>query len=145
MRLFIYAMAILNLCAGEARASEPILGHWFFYKKIYLGHEMPEPPSATLRMHFEFEANGVSVLYWWHEGEGDFCRRRGKYSVQGSMLVDEVIWVDPDNSEKCSDDPDMQLGRKTKTPYYFRGPDLALKFHIGDEELDLVWKKLEEK
>lgn len=123
-------------------AATPVDGHWLFYKKLYQGQEMPEGPNATLRMHFEFLPDGESLLYWWHEGEDDFCRRRGRFTVEADQIVDEVTWVDPANARICADDPDMRLGRKTRTPYYFYGPDLALRFHLGDENLDFVWKKI---
>jgi hypothetical protein len=136
------AFLLLFLWA-EAGAASAVEGHWFFYKKIYQKQEIPEPPGATLRMHFEFSPAGESSLYWWHEGEGDYCRRTGKYAVDGGHIVDEVTWVDPRNSKHCGQDPDMQLGRRTRSSFYFHGPDLAIRFHLGDEPLDLVWKKIE--
>lgn len=138
-------LLVVALFAFHAEANGPRLeGHWFFYKKIYKKQEMPEPPDATLRMHFEFSAAGESYLYWWHEGEGDLCRRKGKYTIEEGQIVDEVTWVDPENTRFCGEDPDMQLGRKTRTPFYFHGEDLAIRFHLADETLDLVWKKVEE-
>ncbi len=95
-------------------------------------------------MHYEFSASGESSLYWWHEGEGDFCRRKGTYRLEEGQIVDEVKWLDPKNTSRCGDDLDMRLGRLTRTPYIFYGPDLAIRFHLGDETLDMVWKKLEE-
>lgn len=147
MRRLLPCLALLFLLAPFASAgvnpgTEPVVGHWFFYKKLYQGQEMPEPPGATLRMHFEFLEGGESLLYWWHEGEGDHCKRKGKYYVEDGHIVDEVTWVDPENTMHCSQDPDMHLGRKTRTPYYFYGQDLALRFHLGDEPLDLIWKKM---
>lgn len=134
---------LLALISINANAQGSVVeGHWFFYKKIYQNQEIPEPPGATLRMHFEFSAKGESTLYWWHEGEKDLCRRKGIYSVEEDQIVDEVTWVDPKNSYHCVQDPDMQLGRRTRTPFYFRGGDLAIRFHLGDESLDLVWKKI---
>ncbi len=144
MRLFPF-LAVLLVCSPLASAGEfGVEGHWFFYKKIYQNHEMPEPPDATLRMHFEFSPQGESALYWWHEGEGDMCRRKGVYYVEEDQIVDKITWVDPANTRDCSQDPDMQLGRQTRTPFYFYGEDLAIRFHLGEENLDLVWKKIKE-
>jgi len=141
VKTIAFLLLIFSIRVG---AAEPSLeGHWFFYKKIYQKQEMPEPPGATLRMHFEFSAAGESSLYWWHEGEKDMCRRKGKYYVEADQIIDEVTWVDPENSRHCGQDQDMQMGRRTRTPFYFYGPDLAIRFHLGDETLDLVWKKIE--
>lgn len=134
-------LALLFLLSFSAQA-QPIEGHWFFHKKIYQGQEMPEPPSATLRMHFVFSPPGESTLSWWHEGEEDHCARKAVYSVEGNLLLEEVIWVDPENSSFCAEDPDMQLGKKSRTPFYFYGNDLAIRFYLGDEPLDLIWRKL---
>lgn len=131
-----------SLSAHAEPVSESVVGHWQFYKKIFQEQEMPEGPEATLRLHFEFSADGVSRLYWWHEGERDHCSRKARYQFDGSFLSEEVFWVDPENTYGCDRDPDMQLGRRTKTPVTFRGGDLVLSFHLGDEPLYLVWKKL---
>lgn len=134
--------ALLMFCFGvEALAGSSVEGRWRFYKKIYQGNEMPEAPGATLRMFFEYGEAGDSHLYWWHEGESDHCSRRGRYHIEAGHIVEEVTWVDPLNTFSCAQDPDMQLGRRTRTPYYFQGNDLALRFHLGDEPLDLIWRK----
>lgn len=141
MRAFFLAL-LLAVGAVPARA-EPdpaLVGGWRFYKKVYQGIEMPEGPGATLRMFYEFNEAGESYLYWWHEGDTDHCGRKGRYSTEAGFLVEEVVWVDPENTYGCSRDPDMQLGRRTRTPYYFRDGDFALQFSLGDERLDLVWK-----
>lgn len=141
LKILLFLIALLpRPSMAEAPSIE---GHWIFYKKIYLGQEIPEHPGATLRMHFEFSAAGESLLYWWHEGEDDLCRRRGEYSVEDGYLLERVTWVDPENAPHCSRDPDMQPGNSTRTPFYFHGRDLAIRFHLGNEPLDLVWKKIE--
>jgi len=144
MSRLLLLLTVVVTCLPSLASASVLDGHWFFYKKIYQNQHMPEPPSATLRMHFEFSPEGESTLYWWHEGEGDYCHRKGRYLVEKDQLVDEVTWLDPKNTHFCGNDPDMQLGRRTRTPFYFSGPDLALRFHLGDENLDFVWKKIEE-
>lgn len=140
-----WALLFLFLMPYGALAEDPsVVGHWFFYKKIYQGQEMPEPVNASLRLHFEFSAEGESFLYWWHEGDTDHCARKGRYHYEGGVLTDEIIWVDPKNTRECADDIDMQLGRKTRTPVHFIGDDLAIRFQIDGEPLDMVWKKLGE-
>ena len=139
-----YFILILLWCFPSlVWAADPsVVGHWFFYKKVYQGEDMLEPPGATLRLHFEFSAKGESFLYWWHEGAGDHCARRGQYTFNGGVLFDEIVWVDPKNSPECADDQDMQMGRKTKTPIHFIGDDLAIQFQLDGEPLDMVWKKI---
>ncbi len=119
-----------------------IEGHWFFYKKIFKGTEMPEPPSATLRLHFEFYGDGTNKLYWWHEGENDLCTRWGKYTWDGQWLNDEIVKVDPKNHPSCSRDPDMQLGKISKSPVWIENGELKLLLHIGDDDLIYVWRKV---
>ena len=154
-RLFPVPLALLCLLAARPAAADPVtnpsspapapapslVGNWVYFEKVYNGQELPDPPSATLRMHFDFTAAGESSLYWWHEGDTDHCAQKGKYHVDGQFLVNEITWVDPANTMDCSSDPDMQLGKDTRTPFYFRGAFLALKFNLNDDSLDMVWKK----
>ena len=127
--------------ARGAETPEEIVGRWLFYKKVYDGVEFPEGPGATLRMEFEFLPNGESLLSWRRQGEKGYCARKGRYHTEGGHLVEEVIWVDPQNAYGCADDPDMQLGRRTRTEYFFSGADLGIRFYLGEEPLDLIWKK----
>lgn len=125
------------------RFPEKIVGHWLYYKKIYRGVEMPEPPEATLRLHFEFFSDGTDRLYWWHEGEGDLCERRGAWTMAGNTLHDRVTWVNPQNSVGCGRDPDMQVGRETASPVSFsENGDFLLYLVLGDDPLVYVWKKI---
>jgi hypothetical protein len=136
---------LIFLClTSSARADDApqLVGRWQFYKKVFQGQEMPEPPSATLHLFFEFSPAGESSLTWWHDDGGDHCARKGKYVVANGELHDEIVWVDPKNTPDCADDMDMQLGRKTSTPIYFRGSDLAIRFQLDGEPLDMVWKKV---
>lgn len=137
---WIPALLILLLSA-PAFGNSRIVGEWLFYKKVFDGIEMPEPPGATLRLYFEFAEDGDSRLVWWHEGEGDYCERRGAYTVEDDLLIDEVVWVNPRNSRECARDPDMQLGRVTRTPFSFLGDDLVLHLHLQDKPLLYVWKR----
>ena len=119
-----------------------LVGQWTFVAKIFDGETMPEGPHATLRLHFDFSAVGESSLYWWHEGDHDHCAQKGRYHVEGQTLVNEITWVDPANTEDCSSDPDMQLGRTTRTPFYFLGENLAIRFQLNGDPLDMVWNKM---
>lgn len=137
--LFLF---LLLLYARASPASPGLAGHWFYYMKIYQGQEMPEPPHATLRLHYEFTATGESRLYWWHEGQDDRCERRGRYFVSEGKIVDQVVWVDPSNHFACANDPDMQYGRVTRTPFHIYDGDLYLRIAFGNDELFYVWRKI---
>lgn len=134
---------VLGLGAMPSFAEDSLVGHWFYYEKIFQGQPMPEPPEATLRLHFEFYADGTDRLYWWHEGEEDLCSRTGKYRLEKGELVDTVIAVDPDNHPSCGRDPDMQLGKTTRTPYSYVGGDLHLALPFGEDTLVYVWKRMD--
>jgi hypothetical protein len=129
------------LVFGEAKANPSIVGEWFYYKKIYRGVEMPEPPEATLRLYFSFSENGESRLWYWHEGEKDWCERKGQYQWEDNVLKDKIVWVNPKNSSHCSRDPDMQNGGTSTAPLAVMGEDLWLTVNVGDETLIYIWKK----
>lgn len=140
----LYLIVAIFLTSLRAEAIPPsIIGHWLYYKKIYEGVEYPEGPNATLRLHFIFFENGESHLYWWHEGLDDHCSRKAKFKVVEDKIEEEIIWVDPNNTADCSYDPDMQMGKKAKIPYFFYGEDFVIRFHIGAEPLDYIWKRIE--
>ncbi|HEY8278786.1 MAG TPA: hypothetical protein VIH99_04140 [Bdellovibrionota bacterium] len=139
------ALLVFLMCTAGSAGAEPLLvGKWAYFMKVYQGQDMPEPPDAILRLRFEFQADGTSRLYWWHEGENYHCERRGLYYVEGSELVDEVVWVNPANSYGCDRDPDMQQGRLTRTAFSIRDGNLRLQIPFAEEELTYVWKRVEE-
>jgi hypothetical protein len=142
MRHFLTLMLATLSYAAPALAEDSIVGHWLYFMKIYQGREIPEGPEATLRLHFEFSADGKSRLYWFHEGDRDHCERRGHYTVENSELVDTVDWVDPANTYGCNQDPDMQDGKLTRTPIGFRNGNLVMQLQLGEEQLFYVWKKI---
>lgn len=144
MKAILTLLLFLQAYAGESASAisqQDLIGHWQFYKKIYRGIEMPEPPEATLRLHFEFYPDGTDRLFWWHEGEGDWCERIGKYSLEGQELVDEIVWVNPKNTMECARDPDMQKGRVTRTLISLEKGDLHFHLNLGDETLIYIWRK----
>ncbi|MGZ3694271.1 MAG: hypothetical protein ACXWQO_08725 [Bdellovibrionota bacterium] len=136
-------LLILNF-APVAKAADSIVGSWAYFLKIYEGQEMPEPPTATLRLRYEFTNAGASHLYWWHEGDADLCERRGKFRLEQGYLVDQVVWVNPKNAYGCNQDPDMQNGKITRTPVYFENSNLVMRLQFGEEELLYVWKKMKD-
>lgn len=126
---------------GEIENPE-LVGLWFYTAKILDGTRVPEPPTATLRLFFEFFENSDSRLYWYHVDEDDWCERRGRFSSDLEFINDHVVWLNPHNSRQCSRDPDMQLGRHTRTRYAIVDGELQLFFQVGDVQLIMVWRKL---
>jgi hypothetical protein len=131
----------LLLTLSAAAADSTIVGHWLYYKKIFRDIPMPEPPHAPLRLRFDFFPDGTNRLYWWREGQGDWCERMGKYRLEDGILEDKVTWVNPRNSAECARDPDMQLGRVTRTPVTFVDGDFHLHLHLGDDPLCMSGKR----
>lgn len=136
-------LLLLLVLSVFASADSSLDGHWQYVAKVYQGVTMPEPPEASLRLHFEFH-DGISRLYWWHEGESDFCERLGKFDYVDGYLVDEVTWVNPRNTLECGRDPDMQQGRVSRTPVSFQDGQMVFHLVLGDEPLLYVWKRMEE-
>jgi hypothetical protein len=136
-----FTLLVLLGMPSHAADIPSIVGNWLYYKKVYQGQEIPEGPSATLRLHFDFTGDGQSHLYWWHEGDSDHCSRTGKYHIDGTNLVEDNLVIDPANTQDCSSDPDMQAKPSATTPISFRGDDLVIQFHLNSDPLDFVWKK----
>jgi len=133
----ILLMMLLNMPVAEANPQ----GNWEYYKKIYQDKHMPMPKDATLRLHYDFHADGTSRLYWWNEGENDRCEREGKYTFAEGVITEEATVIHPDNHATCSSDPDMQEGKVSNIPYAIEGEDLHLTLPLGDETLIYVWKR----
>lgn len=130
-------------CASQpARAAEPVEGRWQFYKKVFEGNEMPEPEDG-LKMFWEYGADGTSRLWWERKSSGESCNRKGEYHVEGDEIVEKATWIDPANTPFCEKDPDMTNGRETRNKFELRNGELVLFFHLNNEPLELVWKKVE--
>lgn len=138
--MVLFFLAAPSFAGG---GGELLVGHWFYFKKIYQGREMLEPPEATLRLHYKFFADGTSRLYWWHDGEQDRCEREGRYHLENGTIVEEALNVDPGNHPFCSRDPDMQEGRVTRTRFEMVEGNLHLYLPFADDFLVYVWKKIE--
>lgn len=123
-----------------ATAESPPLGRWQFTSYRYRGEERPRPNPALL-LFFEFNENGDDHLWWSHEGDTDHCERRGRFEVADGILEDWVVWVSPDNTVECGGDPDMQNGRRTKTPYRLNGDRLETDLGLGDDIFTYIWER----
>lgn len=120
--------------------STSILGLWIFSSLIYQGHPLPLPNPA-LKISYQFDDIGVNTLHYYREGEKGFCERRAIYEFAGGKLMQQVIWVHPQNTAGCEQDMDMKLGYRSWTPAWLEGVKLHLEVQMGEEHLVYVWEK----
>ena len=148
-----YGLVICLLClsiTSEASFSnddhtcsvEQLEGKWQFFKYIYQDKIHP-PMNPDLILQFEFFGNGQNRLYWTRKGQTNFCERRGVYIYNQCQLMDQVVWVNPENGPGCSRDQDMVVGRRTTTRVDFNDDLLHLYLRLGDEPFIYVWKRVE--
>lgn len=128
-----------------ARANETpwIVGNWEYFMKVYQNVEMPKSPNDPNYLKFDFTLEGQSRLYWGNTELKTHCNRLGEYKLEGELLVDKVTWVDPENTFGCGNDPDMQLGKVTRTAVFQKNGFFYLVLNLGNEPLYYVWKKRE--
>lgn len=121
--------------------AQTIFGMWLFTSLIYQGHSMPLP-NPNLKIYYEFLDTGINTLRYHREGEAGFCERRAAFEFSGSTLVQQVVWVNPQNAPWCSQDTDMQLGNQTWSDTWIENHQLHLTIPMGDEEIIYVWDKV---
>lgn len=132
---------LIILASGQtafSKENSTLWGKWRFIGYIY-GGSFQEPANPNLILTFEFLQDGTDVLHWHRLNENGFCERKGKYSYEREKLIDEVIWVNPNNSFECYRDPDMVLGKKQITPLRRQSDRLYMDLPLADETLTYVW------
>jgi hypothetical protein len=140
LKLFLFFIFSISAHAANIQNGE-LVGRWKFNSLIYRGEERP-PFNPHLNLYFEFYETGTNRLMWNRNNEEGFCERFGFYKLSENKLIDEVVWVNPNNSQDCSKDTDMQLGRKSSTPIELKNGNLQLKFYIGDEPLIYIFERV---
>lgn len=120
--------------------SGALLGLWFFTSLIYRGEDLPLPNPA-LRIQYHFEETGFNTLRYHREGEEGFCERRALYEFSAERLVQQVVWVNPQNAIGCDQDMDMRLGYQSWTPAWIKDGKFHLAVQMGEENLIYVWEK----
>lgn len=126
-------MEIINLSTAL------LLGLWHYESYRYQGQI--HPPQTVSNMVYEFKPDGTDRLYWELDGPGRFCERTGRYQIRGELLYDEVVEVNSANDPQCARDPDMRLGTKTETLFYFENQKLVLTLSLGSEHIDLIFAR----
>ncbi len=100
---------------------------------------MPLPnPALQLQMIF-LDSTQMKLRYSYLDESG-FCESTSNYvynSLKKNLHL-EVVEVHPENAEFCQKDPDMQLGRKSKTPVALKEDRLHFQLGLGEEELTMI-------
>lgn len=137
MIMTIMTLFYLLVSSNEAFSYPSIEGRWHFTSYLYNGTELPKP-NPNLTILFEFD-NGVSRLYWSRKDEVGFCERKARYQYSQEHISEIIVWVNPDNRFDCGRDPDMQLGRQSKTNYRFHNGNLQTRVLVGDLDVWYIW------
>ncbi|MFN3698460.1 MAG: hypothetical protein ACK4VO_13575 [Pseudobdellovibrio sp.] len=140
MKIFFLILATsLNLFAYVGVDS--LIGRWSYVGFHYQGNYF-QKPNPDLHVTFEFEQNNKVKLSWVRDDDGSHCTRIADYSIIDSVIHQTVVWVDPENSFGCSSDPDMVLGKTSKTTYSVSENVLNLYLSLNGEELVYVLNRL---
>jgi len=126
---------------SEENPVDPLQGEWQFYKMVLEGQEMP-PRDPRLDLRYEFLDQGVNRLYWTYDQGRTFCERKGQYIFKDGFLMDEIVWVNPNNKSDCASDVDMQLGRKSVSQLDIFENEIVLHIPFTDKEILYHWKKV---
>ncbi len=129
---------LLNVHFAHATSLSDIEGRWRFREMIYRGERLPLQ-NPDLNLSWTFFKNGTDRLYW-DRGTPEYCERFAQVSIEDNKIVEEVFALSPGNADDCSQDPDMQVGKKSSTQFKLVGKELQLTFPLGEETLTYVLK-----
>lgn len=139
VRIFL---SVLVLCGSVVYAEVPnITGQWQYDGFIYEGKTYPLP-NPDLVLVFTFYDDGLTWLYWYRKNETGFCERLANYSVNQEGLKQKVIWVNPLNDQRCTQDPDMTAGLETITPFSVVDGVMRLHLDLNGQPLLYLLKPL---
>jgi hypothetical protein len=93
-------------------------------------------------IYYQFQNQFENTLFYFRQGERGFCERNASYSVESGLISQTITAVNEMNSNVCSQDPDMQMGRRAVTRFEIRDGQLYLFLNLGDDELIYVWTKV---
>ena len=126
---------------AKSKIQNQIIGQWLYIGYTYQD-EFHSPIDDSLELIFSFESNGSDDLIWRYKDSMGKCHRRGEYIIENSILIDKIVWVDPDNMNACGSDPDMQIGRITMTPVEIVGDRLLMKLELSGEPFVYTLQRL---
>lgn len=118
-----------------------LLGIWFFTGVIYRGENLPRP-NPDLQMQLIFLNEEQLKIHYSYVGERGFCESLSNYEYDNErkLLHSKVIWLNPENSQICSQDPDMQLDSESTSEVSVIADKLYLKLNLGEEDIVLIWE-----
>ncbi|MGE3684321.1 MAG: hypothetical protein AB7G93_21585 [Bdellovibrionales bacterium] len=111
-----------------------LLGTWQYVGFHYQDHFYPNP-NPELVVRFTFKEDQISHLIWYRKNEPGFCERTAAFSLENDLLLQKIIWVNPENEGHCAQDPDMQLGRESTTQVRLSEGELGFVLDINGSEL----------
>lgn len=132
---------ILTLFCGLSSPAQSLTGMWKFSGYIYDGQIQP-PLNPDLDLRFIFYSNGYSKLRWFRHHENGFCERKAIFKVEGSILHQKTIWLNPGNDRSCANDPEMRPRSETYTPFRIEKNQLFLDLGLDDKPFIYIFNFL---
>ncbi len=117
-----------------------LIGMWLYTSLIYNHNPIPRPDN-DLQMYFTFVSESENEIFYYRKSQPGFCKRLASYRIEQNYLIQKITATDSKNADFCADDPDMQLGRESKTEFSVNDQTLLLHLPLGDEILTFVWTK----
>lgn len=136
----LIASAIFFSTALPSYASS-LTGRWQYIGFIHEDHFFT-PLDPDLILIFQFNNDGLSNLTWTWKGSSQYCSRNALYAYNLQSLIQLVVWVDPQNSSACQQDPDMILGRQSHTKYLIKNNHLYLELYLDNKPIYYVLEKI---
>jgi hypothetical protein len=133
--------AVIQSPPLKSDIQDQIIGSWRYIGFNYQGEFHP-PLDDKLKLVFSFAEDGTSDLSWDYQDSMGMCHRKGEFSIEGNILVDKIVWVDPENMESCGSDPDMQVGRETRTPIQVEGNRFMMSLELSGEPFIYILQRL---
>ncbi len=118
-----------------------ILGTWKYIGFDYEGHRY-SPADPRLNLTFTFTPDGIDRLFWETVGEPGLCERKASYKIVDHNLIQENIWVNPNNKAECSHDPDMQMGKISTTKFEISESEIHFILELNGKDLIYILKNL---
>lgn len=134
-RFFISLFCSLGLSIASHAS---LVGEWRLMAMMSKGQDLPLP-NPDLYLSWTFFKNGTERLYW-DRGGTEFCERFARFSIDSGFLIEKTFALNPKNAVDCAKDPDMQLGKETRTKIEASQEEVKLYFQLGDDELIYILK-----
>lgn len=125
---------------ASATIASPLLGTWQYTAYRYRGVERPAT-DPDLVMEYRFECDGIDTLSWRYQSTDRFCQRQARFLDVDGYLDEVVVWVNPENSSECSQDPNMQLENYSRAAFRVMDGTLEIDAPLAEEVITYIWTK----